>query len=96
MKQLAEFESFLKSEFSFTTEKYYTELGMIYGMIFGSGIGLSIGTAIHPPLGISMGYPSELLWEWYLAYSMALKKMQKPKKLERPFNNIINTRKLIV
>ena len=41
-QQLSEFKAFLKNEFSFTTEKYYTEMGMIYGMIFGSGMGLSI------------------------------------------------------
>ena len=54
-KRLSEFKAFLKNEFSLTTEKYYTELGMIYGMTFGAGIGLSIGTAINPPLGISIG-----------------------------------------
>ena len=54
-QKLSEFKIFLKKEFLFTTEKYYTELGMIYGMIFGTGIGLSIGTAINPVLGTSIG-----------------------------------------
>ena len=54
-QKLSEFKTFLKSEFSFTPEKYYTELGMIYGMCFGTGIGLSIGTAIDPILGTSIG-----------------------------------------
>ena len=54
-QKLSEFKTFLKNEFSFTPEKYYTELGMIYGMIFGTGIGLSIGTAINPVLGTSIG-----------------------------------------
>jgi hypothetical protein len=54
-QKLSEFKAFLKSEFSFTPIKYYTEIGMIYGMIFGTGIGLSIGTAINPTLGISIG-----------------------------------------
>jgi len=54
-KRLSEFRTFLKKEFSFTTEKYYTELGMIYGMIFGTSIGLSIGTAINPAFGTSIG-----------------------------------------
>ena len=54
-QKLSEFKAFLKNEFSFTTEKYYTGMGMVYGMIFGAGIGLSIGTAINPPLGISIG-----------------------------------------
>jgi len=54
-QKLSEFNAFLKSEFSFTTEKYYTELGMIYGMCFGTALGLSIGIAIDPALGTSIG-----------------------------------------
>ncbi|MFT5239023.1 MAG: hypothetical protein ACI9AT_002097 [Ulvibacter sp.] len=54
-QKLSEFKEFLKNEFYFTTEKHFTELGMIYGMIFGTGIGLSIGTAINPVLGTSIG-----------------------------------------
>jgi len=54
-QKLSEFKAFLKNEFSFTPEKYYTETGMVYGMIFGTGIGLSIGTAINPILGTSIG-----------------------------------------
>lgn len=54
-QQLSEFKVFLKNEFSFTTEKYYTEMGMIYGMIFGSGMGLSMGVAFDPALGTSIG-----------------------------------------
>ncbi len=42
-QKLSEFRVFLKNEFSFTTEKYYTELGMIYGMIFGTGVGMVFG-----------------------------------------------------
>jgi hypothetical protein len=54
-QKLSEFKAFLKNKFSFTSEGYYTRMGMVYGMIFGAGIGLSIGTAINPPLGISIG-----------------------------------------
>lgn len=54
-QKLSEFKSFLKKEFSFTTEKHYTELGMIYGMSLGTGIGLSIGTAMNPSFGTSIG-----------------------------------------
>jgi hypothetical protein len=54
-KQLPEFKAFLKSEFSFTSEKYYTEIGMIYGMCFGVAIGLSIGVAINQVIGASIG-----------------------------------------
>ena len=54
-QRLTEFKAFLKSEFSFTTEKYYTEIGMVYGMCFGTAIGVSIGVAIDPVLGTSLG-----------------------------------------
>jgi F0F1-type ATP synthase assembly protein I len=54
-QRLSEFRTFLKDEFSFTTEKYYTELGMIYGMIFGTSMGLTIGMAINPAFGTSIG-----------------------------------------
>ena len=54
-QKLCEFKAFLKSEFSFTSAKYYTEIWMVYGMIFGTGIGISIGTAIGAGLGTSIG-----------------------------------------
>jgi hypothetical protein len=54
-QKLSEFKAFLKNEFSFTSEKYYTEIWMVYGMIFGTGIGISIGTAIGAGLGTSIG-----------------------------------------
>jgi F0F1-type ATP synthase assembly protein I len=54
-QKLSEFITFLKNEFSFTTEKYYTETGMIYDMIFGMSIGLSIGVVFDPALGTSIG-----------------------------------------
>lgn len=54
-QRLNEFKTFLKSEFSFTTEKYYAGIYMAYGMVFGSGIGLSLGTAINPTWGLSLG-----------------------------------------
>lgn len=54
-QKFCEFKAFLKNEFSFTSARYYTEIGMVYGMIFGAGIGLSIGVAINPILGTSIG-----------------------------------------
>ncbi len=54
-QKFSEFKTFLKNEFSFTTEKYYTELGMIYGMSIGMSFGLSIGMAINPVFGMSFG-----------------------------------------
>jgi hypothetical protein len=54
-QRLSKFSAFLKSEFSFTHEKYYTELGMIYGMCIGTGTGISIGTALNPIIGTSIG-----------------------------------------
>ena len=54
-QKLSDFTRFLKSEFSFTTEKYHTEIGMVLGMSLGTGIGISIGVAIDPVIGISIG-----------------------------------------
>lgn len=54
-QRLNEFKTFLKSEFSFTTKKYYAGIYMAYGMVFGSGVGLSLGTAINPTWGLSLG-----------------------------------------
>ena len=54
-QKLSEFKAFLKSEFSFTSASYYTEIYMVYGMIFGTGIGLSLGTAINAGIGTSIG-----------------------------------------
>lgn len=54
-QRLNEFKTYLKNEFSFTTEKHYAGIYMAYGMVFGSGIGLSLGTAINPAWGISLG-----------------------------------------
>lgn len=54
-QKLTEFKTFLKNEFSFTSEKYYTELWMIYGMMFGTSVGMSIGISINQTIGISIG-----------------------------------------
>jgi hypothetical protein len=54
-QKLSEFKEFLKNEFSFTSEKYYTEMGMVYGMIFGSGVGLALGTALGTTIGGGTG-----------------------------------------
>ncbi|WP_018126907.1 hypothetical protein [Balneola vulgaris] len=54
-QKLSEFKAFLKNEFSFTSEKHYTELGIIYGMVLGTGIGVSIGSAFNPTFGLSIG-----------------------------------------
>jgi len=58
----SEFKGFLKNEFSFTSEKHYTELWMIYGMIIGSsfglissGLGISFGISIGPGAGLILG-----------------------------------------
>jgi len=54
-QKLSKFKTFLKDKFSFTSEKYYTEMGMIYGMSIGMSIGLSVGIAINPNFGTSIG-----------------------------------------
>lgn len=35
-EKLSEFKAFLKSDFCFTSARYYTETWMVYGMIFGA------------------------------------------------------------
>lgn len=54
-KKLIEFRAFLKKEFSFTPEKYYTQKGIGLGMSLGVGIGLPIGLAINQTIGMSLG-----------------------------------------
>ncbi len=53
--RLNEFTTYLKNEFSFVPEGYYTSLFMVYGLIFGSGLGLTFGTAFGAGLGTSIG-----------------------------------------
>lgn len=54
-KKLTEFRTFLKKEFSFTPEKYYTQIGLSLGMSLGVGIGLPVGMAINQTIGMSLG-----------------------------------------
>lgn len=54
-QKFSEFKGFLKTEFSFTTEKHYTEKGIFYGLCLGTGIGLSTGSAINPIIGTGVG-----------------------------------------
>ena len=54
-RKLAEFKAFLKDEFSFVSEGYYSGLGMTLGMILGGGIGMALGTGIGVIFGMSNG-----------------------------------------
>ena len=54
-QKLSEFKVFLKNEFSFTKENYYSELGMVYGICIGTALGMSIGVVFDPVLGVSIG-----------------------------------------
>ncbi len=54
-KKYSELLKFLKDEFSFVSEGYYTGIGMIFGMIFGNSIGLTIGIIIGEGDGIAIG-----------------------------------------
>ena len=54
-QKLSEFKSFLKNEFSFTTENHYTELGMAINPKFGISIGLPIGISIGMVFGMMYG-----------------------------------------
>ena len=54
-QKLSEFKAFLKEEFYFTTEKHFTEIGMVYGLLIGTAIGIMYETAIDSQLGSSLG-----------------------------------------
>jgi hypothetical protein len=54
-QRLSTFKGFLKNEFSFTSERYYTEIGMVFGMCLGSGIGMTIGVVVNPLVGTGIG-----------------------------------------
>ena len=82
-KQLSVFTKFLKKEFYFTTEKYYTELGMVYGMSFGTGIGVSLGTAYDPAIGTSIGLSIGVSIGMIFGMMYGAKKDAEAKKLGR-------------
>jgi len=54
-KEYIAFLKYLKDEFSFVSEGYYTGIGMIFGMIFGNSLGLTIGIIIGEGNGIAIG-----------------------------------------
>ena len=55
-QKLSEFKTFLKSDFSFTSKKYYRNLGMSFGIAIGTGIGITtLGIAIGLPVGMLFG-----------------------------------------
>ncbi len=56
-RKITEFTTYLKKEFSFITEGYYTEMGIVFGMSLGSGIGLALGIAFGGGEGIAFGLP---------------------------------------
>lgn len=79
-QKLNEFKTFLKKEFSFTPEKYYTQKGIGLGISLGTAIGLSIGTAINPKLGISLGLSLGISIGMALGISYGAKKDADAKK----------------
>jgi len=56
-KKLANFTTYLKDEFSFITEGYYTAIGMSLGMCFG----VAFGGVFSKTLGVSMGLTMGML-----------------------------------
>ncbi len=54
-KQLNEFKTYLKDEFSLISEGYYTTIGIGIGMSLGVAIGASFGESTGIALGISFG-----------------------------------------
>ncbi len=53
-KMLNNFMQFLKTEFSFISEGYYTAIGMSLGMCFGVAIGTSFGASGNA-MGLALG-----------------------------------------
>jgi hypothetical protein len=53
-KMLTNFTKFLKTEFSFISEGYYTAIGMSLGMCFGVAIGTTFGASGNA-MGLALG-----------------------------------------
>ncbi|AKP50195.1 hypothetical protein [Cyclobacterium amurskyense] len=82
-QKLSEFKVFLKEEFYFTTEKHYTEIGMVYGMIFGTALGMFYGTSIESLLGSSMSLSMGTTLGMLLGILYGARKDAEAKKLGR-------------
>lgn len=54
-KKLNQLVKFLKNNFSFIPEKYYTSLGMSMGLAIGAGIGMVFGIILGVPTGMIYG-----------------------------------------
>ncbi len=54
-KQFEKFSGYLKKEFSFITEGYYTTMGVAFGLLFGTAFGTIFGSLFERSLGISLG-----------------------------------------
>jgi len=54
-KKLAAFEKYLRDQYSFVSEGFYTAMGVSLGLSFGAGLGLTIGTSIEAGVGTSIG-----------------------------------------
>ena len=60
-KQFEKFSNYLKKEFSFIIEGYYTTMGIALGMLFGMVCGSVFGSLFERSLGISLGISFGLL-----------------------------------
>ncbi len=60
-KQFEKFSGYLKKEFSFIIEGYYTTMGIALGMLFGMVCGSVFGSLFERSLGISLGISFGLL-----------------------------------
>ena len=79
-QKLNEFKTFLKNEFSFTTEKHFTRIGLSLGISLGTAIGISVGSAINPTLGIGLGLSLGISIGMTLGISYGAKKDADAKK----------------
>ena len=60
-KQFENFSKYLKKEFSFIIEGYYTTMGIALGVLFGTVCGSVFGSLFERSLGISLGISFGLL-----------------------------------
>ncbi|MDO6439580.1 hypothetical protein Q4534_19295 [Cyclobacterium sp. 1_MG-2023] len=82
-QKLTEFKAFLKVELDFTTEKHYTEIGMVYGLMVGTVLGILYGAVIDSNLGSSMGLPMGTSFGMLFGLLYGARKDAEAKKLGR-------------
>ena len=82
-QKLTEFKKYLKAQFSFISEGYYTGIGMSLGMSFG----VAFGAAFRNDLGITYGLISGMLVGLIIGAVMDSKAKKEGRVLKLKHNN---------